>query len=159
MVVSNTTLRNQKASQKGRSLPFPLVAGRSVGFFYMVQQPWFLASRTHVANALYNHLYLTRWKERGTIRFILELVHNLASALALRALSAELGNMQVAPSLRQLWNNDDPPVTLYNTCCGIRNVLCRTSDLLFELFNRWWAPHASAGRLFLVIKSVALTIC
>ena len=29
--------------------------------------------------------YLTRWKERGTIRFIPELVHNLASALALRA--------------------------------------------------------------------------
>ena len=26
-----------------------------------------------------------RWKERGTIRFIPELVHNLASALALRA--------------------------------------------------------------------------
>ena len=25
------------------------------------------------------------WKERGTIRFIPELVHNLASALALRA--------------------------------------------------------------------------
>ena len=29
--------------------------------------------------------YPTRWKERGTIRFIPELVHNLASALALRA--------------------------------------------------------------------------
>ena len=29
--------------------------------------------------------YLTRWKERGTIRFIPELVHNLASAFALRA--------------------------------------------------------------------------
>ena len=36
--------------------------------------------------------YLTRWKERGTIRFIPDLVHNLASALALRA-----------PSSRQMW--------------------------------------------------------
>ena len=28
MVVSNTLLRNQSTSQKGQSLPFPLVAGR-----------------------------------------------------------------------------------------------------------------------------------
>ena len=36
----------QKAEyiSKCQSLPFLLVAGRSVGCFYMVQQPWFLVS-------------------------------------------------------------------------------------------------------------------
>ena len=52
-----------------------------------LQQPWFLVSWTYVANAC-TITYLTRWKERGTIRFIPELVHNLASALA--ALCASL---------------------------------------------------------------------
>ena len=36
MVVSNTLLRKQSTSQKGQSVPFPLVAGRSNGCFYMV---------------------------------------------------------------------------------------------------------------------------
>ena len=39
MVVSNTLLRKQSTPQKGQSLPFPLVTGRSNGCFYMVQQP------------------------------------------------------------------------------------------------------------------------
>ena len=64
MVVSNTLLRNQSTSQKGQSLPFPLVAGRSNGCFDMVQQPWFLVSQTYVANALYNHLPHQVKKER-----------------------------------------------------------------------------------------------
>ena len=48
MMVSNTLLRNQSISQKGQSLPFPLVAGWSNGCFFMVQQPWFLVSRTYL---------------------------------------------------------------------------------------------------------------
>ena len=83
MVVSNTLLRKQSTSQKGQSLPFPLVAGRSNGCFYMVQQPWFLVSRLYLP-MLCTITYLTRGKERGTIRFIPELLHNRASALALR---------------------------------------------------------------------------
>ena len=83
MVVSNTLLGNQNTSQKSQSLPFPLVAGPSNGCFCMVQRPWFLVSRT--LPMLCTITYLTRWKERGTIMFIPELVHNLASALALRA--------------------------------------------------------------------------
>ena len=45
--------------------------------------PWFLVSWTS-CQCLYHHLP-HQVKERGTIRFIPELVHNLASALALRA--------------------------------------------------------------------------
>ena len=95
MVVSNTLLRKQSTSQKGQSLPFPLVASLPNGCFYMVQQPWFLVSWTYLP-MLCTITYLTRWKERGTIKFIPELVHNLAPALALRApimmiLLAELG--------------------------------------------------------------------
>ena len=56
MVVSNTLLRNQSTSQNGQSLTYLLVAGRSNGCFYMVQQPWFLVPRTYVSDALYNHL-------------------------------------------------------------------------------------------------------
>ena len=56
MVVSNKLLKNQSTSQKGQSLPFPLVAGRSSGCFYMAQKSWFLVTRTYVADALYNHL-------------------------------------------------------------------------------------------------------
>ena len=39
MMVSHTLLRNQSTFQKGQSLPFPLVAGRSNGCFYMVHLP------------------------------------------------------------------------------------------------------------------------
>ena len=80
MEVSNKLLRKQSTSHKGQSLPFTLVTGRSNGCFFMDQQPWFIVSRTYLPIT-----YLTRWKERGTIRFIPELVHNLASALALRS--------------------------------------------------------------------------
>ena len=59
----------QNTSQKGQSLPFPLVAGRTNRFFYMVQQPWFLVFRTNLS-MLCTTTYLTRWKERGTIRSI-----------------------------------------------------------------------------------------
>ena len=48
MVVSKTLLRKQSTSQKGQSLLFTLVAGRSNGCSYMVQQPWFLVSRTYI---------------------------------------------------------------------------------------------------------------
>ena len=87
MVVSNTLLRNQSTSQKGQSLPFPLLAGRSNGCFYMVRQPWFLVSGLTLP-MLCTIAYLIRCKERGTIRFTPELVHNLVSALALRAPSS-----------------------------------------------------------------------
>ena len=70
---------------KGSVLALTLVAGRSNGCFFMVQQPCpGSLSPGLLANAC-TITYLTRWKERGTIRFIPELVHNLASALALRA--------------------------------------------------------------------------
>ena len=80
----HTLLRKQSTSQKGQSLPFPLVASRSNGCFYMVQQTWFLVSWTYLS-ILCTITYLTRCKERGTIRIIPELVHNLASAFALCA--------------------------------------------------------------------------
>ena len=51
----------------------------------MVQQPWFLVFRTYVANTLYNQLHHQVKRERYYIRFIPDLVHNLASTLALRA--------------------------------------------------------------------------
>ena len=77
----------QKAEHisKGSVFALTLVAGRSNGCFFMVQQPCpGSLSPGLLANAC-TITYLTRWKERGTIRFIPELVHNLASALALRA--------------------------------------------------------------------------
>ena len=87
----------QKAEHisKGSVLALTLVAGRSNGCFFMVQQPCpGSLSPGLLANAC-TITYLTRWKERGTIRFIPELVHNLASALALRA---PLAMEQAAPS-------------------------------------------------------------
>ena len=51
--------------------------------------PWFLVSRPYLP-MLCTITYLPRWKEWGAIRFILELVHNLASALALRAPLAQI---------------------------------------------------------------------
>ena len=77
----------QKAEHisKGSVLALTLVAGRSNGCFFMVRQPCpGSLSPGLLANAC-TITYLTRWKKRGTIRFIPELVHNLASALALRA--------------------------------------------------------------------------
>ena len=80
----------------GSVLALTLVAGRSNGCFFMVQQPCpGSLSPGLLANAC-TITYLTRWKERGTIRFIPELVHNLASALALRApLATRLGADEV----------------------------------------------------------------
>ena len=82
MVVSNTLLRKQSTSQKGRSLP---LLWWLVGCFFMVQQPCPGSLSPGLLVNACTITYLTRWKERGTIRFIPELVHNLASALALRA--------------------------------------------------------------------------
>ena len=77
----------QKAEHisKGSVLALTLVAGRSNGCFFMVQQPCPGSLSPGLLAKACTITYLTRWKERGTIRFIPELVHNLASALALRA--------------------------------------------------------------------------
>ena len=64
-----------RAHLKGSVLALTLVAGRLCPGSL---SPGLLANACTIT-------YLTRWKERGTIRFIPELVHNLASALALRA--------------------------------------------------------------------------
>ena len=57
MVVSNTLLRKQSTSQKGQSLPFTLVAGRSNGCFFMVQQPCPGSLSPGLScQCLYNHL-------------------------------------------------------------------------------------------------------
>ena len=84
MVVSNTLLRKQSTSQKGRSLPLLwwLVAQTAVSL-------WF--SSPALVPCLLDFLSMlvqsptSPGEKRGTIRFIPELVHNLASALALRA--------------------------------------------------------------------------
>ena len=58
--------------------------------------------------------YLTGWKERDTIRFISELVHNLASALALRApLSYHQPSLEQPPTSRCLLPHPGflPPTT------------------------------------------------
>ena len=76
----------QKAEHlKGSVLALTLVAGRSNGCFFMVQQPCPGSLSPGLLVNACTITYLTRWKERGTIRFIPELVHNLASALTLRA--------------------------------------------------------------------------
>ena len=64
MVVLYTMLRNQSPSQKGQSLPFPLVAGRSNGCLFMVQQPGFTLVLLDLRCQCFVQItYLTRWKE------------------------------------------------------------------------------------------------
>ena len=83
----------QKAEHisKGSVLALTLVAGRSNGCFFMVQQPCPGSLSTGLLANACTITYLTRWKERGTIKLIPELVHNLASAPALRASLLLLG--------------------------------------------------------------------
>ena len=75
LMLTDTLLRKQSTFQRVSPCP-TLVAGR---LFPGSLSPGLLLA---IACTI---TYLTRWKERGTIRFIPELVHNLASALALRA--------------------------------------------------------------------------
>ena len=60
------------------------------GFKHIAQKAEHISKGSVLVSRIYLRMlctitYLTRWKEKGTIRFIPELVHNLASALALRA--------------------------------------------------------------------------
>ena len=97
----------QKAEHisKGSVLALTLVAGRSNGCFFMVQQPCpGSLSPGLLANAC-TITYLTRWKERSTIRFIPELVHNLASALALRAPLASQRQVETSKSRLHVYSS------------------------------------------------------
>ena len=140
MVVSNTLLRKQSTSQKGQSLPFTLVAGRPNGCFFMVQQPCpGSLSPGLLANAC-TITYLTRWKERGTIRFIPELVHNLASALALRApLAKGFANAEIMLACRLftlvhiLWRWLYLPQYWVITVYGVRYCIFRYKDSRLRL--------------------------
>ena len=79
---------DQKAEQISKGSVLALYSGgwslKRLFLYGSAALPWFLVSRNYLP-MLCTITYLTRWKERGTIMFIPELVHNLASALALRA--------------------------------------------------------------------------
>ena len=91
-----THCSESRAHFKGSVLALTLVAGR---LFPGSLSPGLLLA---IACTI---TYLTRWKERGTIRFIPELVHNLASALALRAplIRAVAHNTILKGQLRVSW--------------------------------------------------------
>ena len=72
----------QSTSQKGQSFPFLwwLVAQTAVSLWF--SSPGFHVSRTYLP-MLYTVTHLTRWKERGTMRFISELISRQPSLCAL----------------------------------------------------------------------------